>query len=93
MPMSQVQKQFKTLPVEDRPALLGSLQACLQRVAQQCTPAISPLAVALAALIVQWPAWNGSLQQIGAALAQANNRVQAPHVTALHLACREACCA
>ena len=65
MPMSQVQKHFKTLPGEDRPALLGSLLACLQRVAQQCTPAISPLAVALAALIVQWPAWDGSLQQIG----------------------------
>ena len=67
MPASQVQKQLNTLPAEDRAVLLGSLQACLRRVAQQCTPAISPLAVALAALVVQWPAWEGSLQQIGAA--------------------------
>lgn len=67
MPVSQVQKQLNTLPAEDRPLLLGSLQACLRRAAQQCTPAVSPLAVALAALIVQWPSWEGNLSQIGAA--------------------------
>ena len=68
---TQVQKQFNSLPKEDRPALLASLQACLQRVTQRCTLAISPLAVALAALIVQSPAWTGSLQQIGAGLTPA----------------------
>ena len=68
---SQVQKQFNTLPAEDRLALLGSLQVCLQQVTQRCTPAISPLAVALAAMVVQWQAWEGSLQQIGAPPAQA----------------------
>ena len=66
--MPQVQKQFNTLPGEDRPALLGSLQVCLQQVTQRCTPAVSPLAVALAALVVQWRAWEGSLQEIGAPL-------------------------
>lgn len=66
--ITQVQKQFNTLAPEDRPALLSSLEACLQVASQRCTRAISPLAVALAGLIVQWPAWEGSLQQIGEAL-------------------------
>ena len=66
--ITQVQKQFNTLAPEDRPALLSSLEACLQVASQRCTRAISPLAVALAALVVQWPAWEGSLQQIGESL-------------------------
>jgi len=88
----QVQKQFNTLATEDRPALFSSLQICLQIVIQRCTPAISPLAVALAALIVQWPGWDGNLQQMGAFLnlnpCPDNLLPCLPSSAALYLICR-----
>ena len=61
----QVQKQFNSLPQGDRPAMFQSLEACLHMASQRCTAAVSPLAVALAAAIVQWPEWDGSLEEIG----------------------------
>ncbi|CAK0735276.1 hypothetical protein CVIRNUC_000554 [Coccomyxa viridis] len=66
--LRKVQKQFNSLPKGDRPALFASLEACLHIASQRCAAAVSPLAVALAAAIVQWPEWDGSLEQIGSRL-------------------------
>ena len=61
----QVQRQLRTLPETDLPALLDKLVACMRGAAQGFPAAVTPLAVALSALVVQWQDWDGGPQTLG----------------------------
>ena len=62
----QVQRQLPSLPEDGLPALLNRLVECIQLATQRFPAAVSPLAVAMAALVVQWQDSDGALHALGA---------------------------
>ena len=61
----QVQRQLPTLPESGLPALLGKLVDCIRAAVATTPAAVSPLAVSLAALVVQWQDCEGALHTLG----------------------------
>jgi hypothetical protein len=62
----QVQRQLPTLPEGGLPALLGKVVDCMRAAAARTLAAVPPLAVCLAALVVQWQDCEGALHTLGA---------------------------
>ena len=63
----QVQRQLASLPGGGLPALLDRLVDCIRVATQHFPAAIAPLALATAALVVQWQDSEGALHALGGA--------------------------